>query len=227
MARLGLNTALPEALGATLDEAGAASPIRRLFQMWTSEIGPDFWCFCNCGAAQAWTVREILSLTPARVLAVSLSDPHPPPYLRVLLAFEWCRAQWGRGPWDLWTDAWLALYPLKEAAPRDRRILEDAARFLPAVSRTLLRARFDALNQAAIPSLFDLESVAPARIDERVRRAARSGVLDLSGLSPCGHLAVFNALRAAGTVSDPALDRLMSRWLVALASAPPPSKLSS
>jgi len=217
LARLGLTTALPNAIGEALVREGAPRPLPHLFRLWSREIGPDFWVFCNCGAAEAWSARDILSLDPARVLNVSTSDPHPPPYLRVLLGFEWCRQQWGRGEWDDWADEWTALYPLDEATPRDRRILTEGARLLPVVARTLLRTGFTELNQKPIVSLFHLGAISPTRIDRRIREATATGILDLSGLSPCGQLAVFNAIRARGALSATALDRLMTRWLRLLA----------
>lgn len=64
--------------------------------------------FCNCGAAQASSVMEILTLPGRRVYRVSATDPHPPPFLRVLIAFEWCRHEWGRGDWDDWEREWIA-----------------------------------------------------------------------------------------------------------------------
>lgn len=220
MARLGLTTALPEALGDALARAGAPQPLSSLFRLWSREIGPDFWVFCNCGSAAAWSVRDILSLDPARVLEVSLTDPHPPPYLRVLLAFEWCRQQWGRGDWDVWAEEWTALYPLEGATPRSRQLLVLAERWLPTVARTLLGAGFTVLDHRPLTSLFQMDALAPTRIARRIQEALRTSVLDLSGLSPCGQLAVFNGLRARGVLPAAALDRLMTRWLRLLATRP-------
>jgi hypothetical protein len=217
MARLELNSALPAVVAGALARAGGRPTLQNLFGLWTREIGPDFWVFCNCGAAAASGVREIVGLAPARVLAVSHTDPHPPPYLRVLLHFEWCRQQWGRGAWDDWERDWLSLYPVDAAPARDQAVLVRARRLLPVVAATLLRGRLRVLNGAPLTSLFDWNTVAPTGIDQRVRDAATTGVLDLSGLSPCGQLAVFRAVKDQGAVADAALDRLMTRWLHHLA----------
>ncbi len=217
MVQLGLVNVLPKAISEALAEAGAPELIRKLFALWCMEIGPDFWGFCNCGDGQASGTMEILSLPAERVFKVSVSDPHPPPYLRVLLAFEWCRRQWGSGDWEVWEKQWLAVYPLADASSRDRKILADGRRYLPTVSRALFQTRFSTLGNSAIPSLFDLNGVAPMRLERIIREAESGGILDLSGLSPCGQLALFRMLRNKSKLSEQSLDRLMTAWLVSLA----------
>jgi hypothetical protein len=213
MARLDLNTALPAAVTEALGRAGVRPALQSLFGLWMREIGPDFWVFATCGVAAASGVREILGLAPSRVLAVSRTDPHPPPYLRVLLHFEWCRQQWGRGPWEDWESDWLALYPVDGAAGEDRAALAAGRRALPVVAATLLRERLGVLGDRPLSSLFDWRGLAPEGIAGRARNAARTGIVDLSGLSPCAHLAVFRALKDGGVAGDDALDRLMTTWL--------------
>jgi hypothetical protein len=217
MVQLGLVHVLPKAISETLADAGAPELIQKLFALWTMEIGPDFWGFCNCGTAQASSVMEILTLPQERVFKVSATDPHPPPFLRVLLAFEWCRQQWGSGDWDEWEKQWLAIYPLDEASKQDRKVLVAGKRYLSTVSRALFQTKFSNLDQRTIPSLFDLDRIAPLRLGRFIREAESSGLLDVSELSPCGQLALFRTLRNKSKLSEQSLDRLMTTWLINLA----------
>jgi hypothetical protein len=217
MAQLGLINVLPEALSRALRDNGAPELIRKLFALWCMEIGPDFWGFCNCGIAQASSVMEILSLPPEKVFRVSFTDPHPPPYLRVLLAFEWCRQKWGSGEWDDWEAQWLNIYPLEDTTESNRKVLTNGKKYIPAVSRVLLKTQFDVLDKRTIPSLFDFGSIDPTRLKRFIREADRTGYLDLSELSPCGQLALFRMLRNKSNISEQSLDRLMSAWLISLA----------
>lgn len=213
--RTGLHAAIPRALRGALAAAGAPAPLREFFALWSSEIGPDFWAFCATGLAQPAATREILALPPAQVLAVSSVDPHPPPWLRVLLGFEWARQVWGQGPWDAWEREWERDYPLDLAPGPARRILAAARALLPAVARALLTARFRVLGRRAIPALFDLDALAPARLRSAAATAAR-GHLDLRGLSPSVQLAVFRVVREERDLPEPELDRLMGAWLTGL-----------
>lgn len=214
---LGLVTALPAAVGKSLAALGASPAIQRTFSLWMKELGPDFWGFCNCGAAQASSIREILSLPPETVFSLVPSDPHPPPYVRVLFSFWWCRKQWGRGYWSTLERDWRRLYPLSAAPGHLRKTLQEFQRYIPGVSRVLFRHRFAQLDGRPIPALFRLERLHPRRLHGIVRRAAARRVLNLSGISPCEQLAAFRQIKDLDMLPDVQLDSLMTRWLNSLA----------
>ena len=215
MVRIGLVSALPKAFRYALSKTGAPDTVKDLFAVWTSEIGPDFWAFCASGAAQAATVREILALPRNHVFRISWTDPHPSPYVRVLLSFELCRQAWGRGDWDNWEEEWLELYPLEDAPIETQKLLRKAREYLPVIGRVLLNTKFKALNRKTIPDLFSLSALSPAEL-QRVARTAYSGALDLKGLSPCTQLAVFRVIRGHGELKEETLDRTMTKWLLKL-----------
>lgn len=215
MVRLGLTSTLPKVLRHALEREGASDAIKDLFSLWTSEIGPDFWTFCASGLAQAAGIKEILALPPGHVFRISWTDPHPPPYLRVLLSFEWCRQVWGRGDWDNWEKEWLELYPLKDAPVETERLFKQARSYLPAISRAFLYTKFRVLNRKAIPDLFNLSALTPSDL-QRIAKTASSGALNLKGLSPCTQLAVFRIIRDQGKITEEEIDRIMTMWLIKL-----------
>ena len=197
LARLNLVPQLPKTLRTALERAAAPAPIRDLYALWAFEIGPDFWAFCLSGVAEAAAVRDLFALEPAQALRISFTDPHPPPYLRALLTFDWCRRAWGRGVWDEWERDWRALYPLERASPETRGLLVQARRFAPFVGDALFNKRYRELGERALPDLFDLSAVAPAKLST-VAAASKSGVLDVRGMTPCAQLAVFGQLGSDG-----------------------------
>jgi hypothetical protein len=214
LVRLKLNTAIPKAMSAAMEKAKAPAAIRDLFALWCSEIGPDFWTFCSCGIAEAATIREILSLPPPHVFRLVWSDPHPPPYLRALITFDWCRQVWGNGVWDDWEKEWLEFYPLKEATPVIRNLLTKARQFIPVVGRVLLKTKFRTLNGKTLPELFDLSAVAPKEL-KRILKNSEKGKLNLKGLSPSVQLAMFRLLKEEGKPEEK-LDKIMTDWLLKL-----------
>ncbi|HEX8195485.1 MAG TPA: hypothetical protein VF571_04680 [Pyrinomonadaceae bacterium] len=214
--RCGLTTALPMVLRDGLMKADAPAAITDLFMMWSSEIGPDFWTFCSCGLAEAGAIKEILALPAAHVFRVSWTDPHPPPYLRALLSFEWCRQVWGSGVWDDWEKEWIDLYPLKDAPQATQDLIRKIISYLPAVSSILLRTKFRVLNGRTIPGLFNLSALAPAELKRRIG-SSKNEAVNLRGLPPSAHLAVFRLLKEQGKLSEESLDRLMTNWLLRLA----------
>jgi hypothetical protein len=212
LVQLGLVKPIREAVETALKQSGASDALSELFGLWSSEIGPDFWAFCLCGSAQALSLRDLLALPKQHTLHVSWSDPHPPPYLRVLISFELNRQMWGAGDWDRWEEDWNALYPLAQVSREARNVLREGKRFIGVVARTLLSARFKALDRRRIPDLFDMDSIHPFKVIARVS-ASENGSLNLRGLSSGGQLAVFRTLREKSKISDIALDQLMSVWL--------------
>jgi hypothetical protein len=216
MVRLGLVGALPKAFRAGLARAGAPGAVGDLFGLWSSEIGPDFWTFCASGIAEAGAIKEILALPPGHAFRISWTDPHPPPFVRALLSFDWCRQVWGRGVWDDWEREWLDFYPLESAPRASRNMIRKVVNYIPAVGRILLRKRFHSLNGKAIPDLFNLSALAPSEL-ARIVDSAKTGSLNLKGLSPASHLAVFRLIKERGKLKEEGLDSLMTQWLLRLA----------
>ncbi len=214
LVRLKLVSVLPRVFRAGLERAGASRLLRDLFALWSSEIGPDFWTFCCSGVAEAGGIREILALAPEHVLRITATDPHPPPYLRTLLSFEWCRQTWGRGVWDRWERDWRALYPVTAAPPSSRKLIGEAEAFLPVLSRILLRTRFRVLNGRTLAQLFDLDGLNPGRLQALT---GSIGSQEFLALTAGGQLAVFRLLKDKGNISEEELDGLMTRWLLQLA----------
>lgn len=216
MVRLKLTEALPKAMSAALKSVNAPTTLRDLFALWCSEIGPDFWTFLSCGMAEAATIREILALPSAHVFRIVWGDPHPPPYLRALIGFEWCRQVWGDGLWDAWEKEWLELYPLGQAPIEIRELLEKARKYVPKVAGVLLRTKFQTLNGKTLPDLFDFKALAPAEL-KRILKTSENGKLNLKGLSPSVQLAVFRLAKEEGA-AEARLDKTMTEWLLRLGS---------
>ncbi len=214
--RLALLDPLRAAMQAELAKRGVSNAVCELYAHWMSEIGADFWSLLASGVAHAATLREILALPPEHAFRLSMQVPHPPPYLRVLLGFQLCRDAWGAGVWDEWERHWLVQYP-REVCPPTTRDLFDAARAaLPQVSHVLLHARFRALGGRALPALFDLDSLAPARLERHARDLVGGRNLAPS-LSGCARLAVYRHTRESGLTGEDTIDRHMRQWLYSLA----------
>jgi len=211
--RLQLVQVLARLTETALDRAGASPTLSQLFSMWTFEIGPDFWAFGLSGLAEAAAVCELFAMPAPQALRVAPNDPHPPPYLRALLCFDWCRRAWGQGVWDGWERDWLDAYPLDTVPPESRRLLVEARRLVPVVGRALFEARFRNLGGRRLLDLLDLPAVAPSALERIAGPAER---ISLKGLSPCVQLAAFRMLREWRRIPEERLDRLMTDWLIGL-----------
>jgi hypothetical protein len=212
--RLQLVETLPKLVRAALRGAGASRIVSQLYGHWMSEIAPDFWAFGLTGVAEAAAVCELFAMPAGQALRIVPGDPHPPPYLRALLCFNWCRRAWGQGMWDDWERDWLEAYPLDAVPIESRRLLVEARRYVPVIGQSLFDARFKVLDGRRLLDLLDLNAVSPARLEQLA--GAPKELVDLKGLTPCAQLAAFRMIREWRRIPEERLDRLMTDWLIKL-----------
>jgi hypothetical protein len=101
---------------------------------------------------------------PGSAFMLMPGDPHPMPYLRVLL---WARAaatEYGEGPWDALAGVWRTDHPLEAAPPRARQFIEASLPLLPAISDTILHARCRAFDGRSLAQLISPQRVSPAEL---------------------------------------------------------------
>ena len=156
-----LATTFTAALGAT---AGPA------FAGWASEIAADAVAFCCTGYGAVAALHDVVAGEDTSVYAASPFDPHPPPFLRVLLNVEFCRRFYGSGPWDDLADAWLAAHPLAYATGAERPLLEHARGVLDDVTDLVLRRPYRAFGDRPLTALVDPRRVRPDELLDLERR---------------------------------------------------------
>jgi hypothetical protein len=142
---------------------------------------------------------------------------HPPSYLRVLMAFHWCRVAYGRGPWDEWEAEWRTTYRPEQAPESTRGLLLECARAIPRASGVFFDEPLAPLERRPLVELFDLDAVSPARLAAGLR-GRHDDSPQFCALRPSQQLAVYRLLRERSTVPDRRLDHAMTRWLSTLAA---------
>lgn len=141
-----------------------SSQVGEFYAYWMSELVPDFIGFCAAGLAQPASIKEILALPHAEVFRLDAFDPHPPPYLRVLMAFAWCRTAWGHGPWDDWEDRWRMLYPVARLGADHRAVIKQCEGALIPLAEAMMAERLRVLDGRRIVELYGTTNTHPAQI---------------------------------------------------------------
>lgn len=195
---------LPE-LARVIASAGPPA-IRSQLARWSSEIGADLWAFAATGSAHALAARELFALPSAIVLGDG-AGVHPPPFVRVLLAFAWCEATWPSPRWRALAARWSAGYP---AAPPS---LAPVIAAVPAIAAATLGTPLAALGRRPLTALFDLAALAPASLQRHADVAGLAGA-SFAALAPCHQLAALRELAERDAPRD--FDRRLERWLIAL-----------
>jgi hypothetical protein len=213
---VGLTAELKKILFNRLNGIGVPDKLVNLFVRSVPEIASDLYSFCCVGLAQTFTTMDILSLPPSHVFRISQIDVHPPPDFRVLLSIQWSQQLWGKKISSDLEEKWLYRYPLDKLSNYQRQFFELGRKYLYFISEIMLNTKYACLNNKRITDLFEMEKISPWKLEQKAL-TAKSGTLDLTGISPCEQLAVFGFIRERYDFSDELIDKIMRRWLIKLA----------
>jgi hypothetical protein len=113
---------LVESLRAELQRKAASDPNGRwqVYDTWISEIVADCWSVGMLGLTGTIGLLAVVSLPPYFVFRPTGSDPHPMPYLRVLISAGIGEALYPHPQWRAMRQTWKQLYPVDQL-PVERR----------------------------------------------------------------------------------------------------------
>ena len=169
----GWNEELAEALESGL--AGASRDVAEVWGGWASEIAADTFAFAHAGYASVTALCDVLSGDEATVFRLQQLDPHPTPFIRVLLGSEMCTRFFGAGPWDDLASTWTRNYPLQNAARYGTEdLLRRSLPLLPRIVELCLRRPMRAFGGRTLTSLVDPGRVKPEALAQLERRAGRA-----------------------------------------------------
>jgi hypothetical protein len=115
----------------------------------------------HCGYAAVAALHDVVASDESLVLRYLPGDPHPIPYIRVMLNVEYCRRMFGAGPWDELADAWQRTHPLDRAVSGTREFLDASIGLLPRLAELSLLRRMQAFGGKSISELISVEPVRP------------------------------------------------------------------
>ena len=166
----GLESEVSETINRSARSAGSTPREAQAWQRWTSEIFADVVGLLLGGPTVASSLMDILTKPRSQVFRFDPEDPHPPPYVRMLITFEALR-RLGWKP-SAAEKHWRSMYG---GLPSDRfAVFANLGRTTSAVVDAVLRTPLAALRSRRLESL-------GARFAGRdalsVRRAA-NGLID-------------------------------------------------
>lgn len=149
-------------------EIGPAAPpeVVRIWEETASEVVPDIFAFAHCGYAAVAALHDVVAADQDSVLRYLPGDPHPVPFIRVLLNVELCRRAFGAGPWDDLAASWRQLHRPERAEPATRLFLERSLELLPRLAALALDRPMRALGGRPLTALLDPMRVHPAALQK-------------------------------------------------------------
>jgi hypothetical protein len=192
-----------------------------LWERWLPEVVADFWSIARVGIASTMGLLGLVSLPRAFIFRAMPDDPHPFPWIRVLLSCAIGERLYPDGPagqWSRLAAVWQSLYSTAGLPAALRDTMAGLCRTLPDFVALLARHRPPALRGASLAQVLTSASRAPRQLAARYRswrecpaRAART--------PPTLAFAVLGQARAAGLITpereSAQLRGLITGWALA------------
>lgn len=212
VALLGLVETLRAEIRRARPGRGTAAPAWLNWERWISEIVADFWSVATLGIASTLGLFAVVSLPRYFVFRPSGDDPHPVPYVRVLLSAGIGNRLYPHPQWARITAIWKDLYPT-EGLPAQRQeefaLLEEQ---IPAFTALLAAHASPKLNGRPLASLFPLAERAPAQLAE-LHHHWRGDLAAMARESPSLVFATLGQARFSGRLTPEDESRLLSNLL--------------
>lgn len=214
-ALLGLVPSLLPALRAKQRARPAEAVAWPLFERWLGEIVADLWSVARVGISATLGLMSVLSLPRRFAFRISGDDPHPTPWLRVLISAELGSILYPHPQWQALARIWRSLYPpsqLPAAVAGTLRALDDA---VPALCALLVQHRPTSLGGASIAEAIADPDRSPEALfatfqqsGGRARRLAQEPpARALATVAQASALGLIDARREAAL-----LDRMLTIW---------------
>ncbi|MDO7866773.1 hypothetical protein [Nocardioides jiangxiensis] len=215
-ALLDLVPSLRKELAGHRARAGASAPVWKNWENWISEIVADFWSVATLGISSTLGLLAVVSLPRFFVFRPSGDDPHPIPYVRVLLSCAIGQELYPHPQWADMARTWKALYPVTSLPPERQREFALIEAGIPAFVKVLVNHRPASLKGRPLRETFPLAERQPARL-LALHQAWKGDLGVMARQRPALVFAVIGQARAAGRIDPEAETQLVSALLRAWA----------
>jgi hypothetical protein len=190
----------------------AARPAWACFERWISEIVADMWSVARLGISSTLGLMGVVSLPRWFVFRDSGEDPHPTPYVRVLISCAIGNELYPHPQWARTCRTWRELYPLADVPVAQRQAISEVVEQVPAFARLLLDHRPASLRGRALREQLYL---ADRRAEPLARQfdAWRRRPADAYRVPPTLAFAFIGQARANGRLAPEPESRLLGDLL--------------
>ncbi|MDQ1835354.1 hypothetical protein [Massilia scottii] len=209
-----VNSLRPE-LQAMQQSDPARREVWQWWERWISEIVADFWSVARVGVVSTLGLIGVVSLPRVFVFRLSPDDPHPIPWIRVMLSCAMGQALYPHPQWERLANVWHDYYPSATLAPETVDLLARLRHGMPAFVALLTRHRPAALRGKSLPDVLDVAARQPAALSALYRRW-EGAPAQMYRAPPSLVFAVLGQARADGQVGpedeNVLLAKLLTHW---------------
>lgn len=185
-------------------------PAWALWKRWISEIIADVWSIGRVGITSTLGLMGVVSLPSVFVFRINTDDPHPTPWMRVILSCAVGEAMYPHPQWRQLAATWRELYPLEKITDVRRERIEGLLATLADLVQLILSHRPRSLRGAQLGAALSFpEDRSPEKLLALHRRWG--GQLEaMAAASPSLVFGAFGQARLAGEISPEAETRQLT-----------------
>ncbi len=165
-ALLDLVESMRPVLKAKQEGAGEQATAWNYWERCISEILADFWSVARLGITSTLGLMGVVALPSYFVFRLSLTDPHPVPWIRVKLSCAIGRGLFPHPQWDNLERLWEQLYPPDGQEPAKRDILGLLEKTMPELVALIINHRPPKLGGASLAAALETDGRKPAKLTE-------------------------------------------------------------
>jgi hypothetical protein len=136
----------------------------QLWERWISEIVADFWSLSRVGITSTNGLIGVVSLPRPFVFRIHVDDPHPFPWIRVMLSCAIGKALFPHPQWDRLAETWKSFYPPNGLDAGRASIIRSLLTTMPSLVSLLVNHRPRLLRGRSVPEVLAVERRRPARL---------------------------------------------------------------
>jgi len=212
---LDLVNSLRPVLRAMQAKGGREQAAWRLWERWVSEIVADLWSVSRVGIAATTGLMNVVSLPRPFVFRINTEDPHPVPWVRVLLSCSMGHALFPHPQWRRMARLWESYYPLGKQSPETAVLIQSLLDTMPTLATLLVNHRPRTLRGRSIAEALATQDRQPARL-RALWQLWRGRRRVMERAKPSLVFAVIGQARVDGRISpetdSAVLGRLLSHW---------------
>jgi hypothetical protein len=192
-----------------------AGNIWRLWERWISEIVADFWAVGRVGITSTLGLLSVVSLPSFFVFRINTDDPHPTPWVRVMLSCAIGQAMFPHPQWARLAACWQAFYPVQSTNDEVRAVIGELLQTMPEFVALLTNHRPPSLRGRTLLDVLRAPGLEADRL-LTILDQWRSEPRRIRDASPTLVFAVCGQARVAGRLGayeeSRLLTRLITRW---------------
>lgn len=155
---------LVPSLKAAMRERAAANEAWKRFERWISEIVADFWSVARVGIASTVGLIGVVSLPRPFVFRMNDDDPHPMPWIRVMISAAIGAKLYPHEQWRQIAATWESFYPLPGLDESTASLIQRLRAEIPAFVEFLAGHRPASLEGRSLAEALEPEERQPVAL---------------------------------------------------------------